>query len=170
MAFIELEDVHYTYPLPDGKALPALRGVSLHIAEGEYVAIVGANGSGKSTLARHLNGLLIPQRGQVRVAGYDTRERAQRRALRRLVGMVFQHPEDQLVAATVQDDVAFGLENQALPPTLIRQRVQEALEWVGLWEARHRPPLQLSAGQMQRVALAGVLALRPILKLSRFRG
>lgn len=161
MSFIVLEDVHFSYTLPDGKALPALRGVSLRIAEGEFVAVVGANGSGKSTLARHLNGLLLPQRGRVTVAGYDTRDRAQRRAIRRLVGMVFQRPEDQLVASTVQDDVAFGLENQALPPALIRARVREALEWVGLWEARARPPLQLSAGQMQRVALAGVLALRP---------
>ncbi len=161
MSLIELHNVHYAYTLPDGKALPALRGISLRIAEGEYVAIVGANGSGKSTLARHLNGLLLPQQGEVRVAGYDTRDRVQRRALRRLVGMVFQRPEDQLIAATVQDDVAFGLENQALPPTLIRQRVREALTWVGLWEARTRPPLNLSAGQMQRVALAGVLALRP---------
>ena len=161
VSFITLENVSYAYTLPDGKALPALRNVSLRLEAGEFVAIVGANGSGKSTLARHLNGLLLPQQGSVRVAGYDTRDRLQRRAIRRLVGMVFQRPEDQLIAATVQDDVAFGLENQALPPALIRQRVREALEWVGLWEARLRPPLQLSAGQMQRVALAGVLALRP---------
>ncbi len=161
MGFIIVDDLHYAYALPNGKALPALCGITLRIEAGEFVAVVGANGSGKSTLARHLNGLLLPQQGSVRVAGYDTRDRLQRRAIRRLVGMVFQRPEDQLVAATVQDDVAFGLENQALPSALIRQRVREALEWVGLWEARTRPPLQLSAGQMQRVALAGVLALRP---------
>jgi energy-coupling factor transport system ATP-binding protein len=133
----------------------------LHIEAGEYVAIIGANGSGKTTLARHLNALFVPDTGRVKVAGRDTREPANHREIRRTVGMVFQHPEDQIVASIVEEDVAFGLENLGLPPEVIRTRVREALEKVGLWSERLRPPHMLSAGQVQRVALAGVLAMRP---------
>ncbi len=161
--FIEIQDLTFTYTQSGAteSPLPALHNLSLRIDEGEYVAIVGANGSGKSTLARHLNALLRPQQGQVSVAGMDTRNAAHRGQIRALVGMVFQAPEDQLVATTVEDDVAFGPENLGIPSTEIQSRVQAALETVGLWEQRERPPLQLSAGQMQRVALAGVLALQP---------
>jgi energy-coupling factor transport system ATP-binding protein len=160
-AFIAVEDVSYAYPLPGGGAVPALRGVSLRIGLGEYVAVVGANGSGKSTLARHLNALLRPDAGRVRVAGLDTRDRDWLREIRRTVGMVFQRPEDQIVATVVAQDVAFGPENLGLPPDVIRARVREALEMLGMWDLRARPPHQLSAGQLQRVALAGVLAMRP---------
>jgi len=158
---LDIQDLYHTYTLADAHTLPALRGVSLRITAGEYVAIVGANGSGKSTLARHLNALLLPTQGQVLVAGRDTRKRAHLRDIRRTVGMVFQHPEDQLVATVVEEDVAFGPENLGLPPDEIAARVRAALETVGLWDARQRPPHLLSAGQMQRAALAGVLAMRP---------
>ncbi len=161
MAFIEIEGVTYAYPAADGAGRPALQKISLEIRAGEYVAIVGANGSGKSTLARHLNALLIPDRGQVRVGDRDTRERLHRPAIHRTVGMVFQRPEDQLVATTVEEDVAFGPENLGLPPTEIRRRVAEALAVTEMEEVRTRAPHHLSAGQMQRVALAGVLAMRP---------
>ena len=125
------------------------------------MAIVGANGSGKSTLARHLNALLVPDDGYVRVGGLNTRDPAHRAEIRRTVGMVFQRPEDQIVATVVEHDVAFGLENLGLPPDEIRARVEDALKAVSLWDERERPPHMLSAGQMQRLALAGILAMRP---------
>lgn len=160
-ALIELENVSFAYAAPGSAALPALDGVSLRIEAGEYVAVIGANGSGKSTLARHLNALLLPSAGVVRIAGMDTRDRQHRRAIRQTVGMVFQRPDDQIVATTVEEDVAFGPENLGLPPHEIRARVREALETVKLWDACLRPPHLLSAGQMQRTALAGVLAMQP---------
>ncbi|MEJ5309366.1 MAG: energy-coupling factor transporter ATPase [Anaerolineae bacterium] len=160
-SLIEFTNVTYAYPLPNGGRIAALREISLRIEEGEYVAIVGANGSGKSTLARHLNALLVPDEGRVMVAGLDTRDQAQHAAIHRTVGMVFQRPEDQIVASLVEEDVAFGAENMGLPPAEIRARVDEALAMVGMTEQRMRPPHQLSAGQQQRVALAGVLAMRP---------
>ncbi len=160
-ALIEFTNVTYAYPLPGGGHIAALREISLRIEEGEYVTIVGANGSGKSTLARHLNALLIPDSGHVTVTGLDTRDQSQHAAIHRIVGMVFQHPEDQIVASLVEEDVAFGAENIGLPPAEIRARVDEALETVGMSEMRLRPPHLLSAGQQQRVALAGVLAMRP---------
>lgn len=141
--------------------IPALSGISLHIAEGEYVALVGANGSGKSTLARLLNALLLPDRGTVKIANLDTRVQKNHAHIRRTVGMVFQRPEDQMIASTIEDDVAFGPENLAVPPEDIRARVRYALEMVDLWSIRHRRPDQVSAGQMQRIALAGVLAMHP---------
>ena len=143
---------------PDGRVL---RGVSLAVFPGEHLAIIGPNGSGKSTLARHLNGLLRPHRGTVLVRGRDTREPAALRAIRQTVGMVFQHPESQMVATIVEDDVAFGPENLAVPSGELHARVREALETVGMWEARDRPPHFLSAGQKQLVAIAGVLAMHP---------
>jgi energy-coupling factor transport system ATP-binding protein len=160
-AFIEVQNVSYAYPAPGGESIPALKGISLRIEAGEYVALIGANGSGKSTLARHLNALLLPDAGGVRVAGLDTRERSHHPTIHRTVGMVFQRPEDQLVATVVEEDVAFGPENMGVPSEEIRVRVRAALEAVDLWEERHRPPHMLSAGQMQRVALAGVLAMHP---------
>lgn len=161
MPFIEITDLTYTYPLPGGQPIPALRGISLNVEEGEYVAIIGANGSGKSTLARCLNALLLPTSGRVLIAGLDTRHTAHWQQIRTTIGMVFQFPEDQMVATVVEEDVAFGPENLGLPPEEIRRRVREALETVALWDQRHRPPHLLSAGQMQRVALAGTLAMRP---------
>jgi energy-coupling factor transport system ATP-binding protein len=163
---ILVDTISYTYrgaaTQAAGEAVPpALAELSLQIAEGEYVAIVGANGSGKSTLARHLNALLVPDTGSVRIAGLDTHDSRNYPEIRRMVGMVFQRPEDQTVATLVEHDVAFGLENMGLPTAEIRERVDEVLHALDLWEERHRPPHMLSAGQMQRLALAGVLAMRP---------
>ena len=151
----------FEYTSPDGQTFQALRDISIKIEEGEYIAIVGANGSGKSTLARHFNALLQPTSGTVLVAGRDTRERLYLQAIRKTVGMVFQFPEDQIVATVVEEDVAFGPENLGLEPVEIRKRVDDALKEVDLWEQRLRPPHLLSAGQLQRVALAGVLAMLP---------
>lgn len=174
---IVCEDIHFSYAASAGSGPdtgvphdreaaaqagpPVLRGVSLRIDPGEYVAIVGPNGSGKSTLARHLNALLRPASGRVLVAGLDTRDPAHTRAIRGTVGMVFQHPESQMVATIVEEDVAFGPENLGVPHAELRVRVREALELVGMWGARGRPPHLLSAGQKQRVAIAAVLAMRP---------
>ncbi|MGC9399331.1 MAG: energy-coupling factor transporter ATPase [Anaerolineae bacterium] len=158
---IALQNVSFAYRLPDGQRVPALRDVSLRIAPGEYVAVVGANGSGKSTLARHLNALLTPDSGTVAVKGLDTRDPTAHSEVRRTIGMVFQQPEDQIVATVVEDDVAFGLENLGVPPGEIRARVWTTLEEMDLWKERLRPPHLLSAGQQQRLALAGVLAMRP---------
>ncbi|HMN62987.1 MAG TPA: energy-coupling factor transporter ATPase, partial [Anaerolinea sp.] len=160
-ALISIENITFSYPGEGGNVEPALRDVSLAFEEGEFVAILGANGSGKTTLARHLNGLLLPEQGSVHVGRLDTREKGNLGWIRQRVGMVFQHPEDQIVATTVQEDVAFGPENLGLPPAEIRQRVDMAIEAVGLGAHRERPPHLLSAGQMQRLALAGVLAMRP---------
>ncbi len=158
---IEIDNVTFFHSGREAAAEPALRGLSLSIEAGEFVALIGANGSGKTTLARHMNALLLPTQGNVRVVGMDTRERRNWPAIRTAVGMVFQSPEDQLVSTTVEDDTAFAAENAGLPPEEIRRRVDEALRAVEMWEERKRPPHQLSAGQMQRVALAGVLAMRP---------
>ncbi len=162
---ISVHSVTYAYPAAGHHAgtseRAALRNVSLQIEEGERVAIVGANGSGKSTLARHLNALLLPTQGEVHVAGLDSRQVAHHPEIRRTVGMVFQRPDDQVVASVVEHDVAFGPENLGWPRDRIQTQVRAALEAVGLWEERLRPPHMLSAGQMQRLALAGVLAMRP---------
>jgi energy-coupling factor transport system ATP-binding protein len=125
------------------------------------VALVGGNGSGKSTLAKHLNALLVPTEGQVTVDGFDTRDADAIWEIRRRVGMIFEHPDDQLIASVVEEDVAFGPENLGLPPAEIRARVDEALRAVGLDALRRRPPHLLSGGQKQRVAIAGVLAMAP---------
>jgi energy-coupling factor transporter ATPase len=158
---IEIHDLSHTYQGNGTGPVNALQGISLTFRPGEFVAIVGANGSGKTTLARHLNALLLPTRGQVLVDGTDTRDRARRAAIRSQVAMVFQRPEDQIVATMVEDDVAFGPENLGLPTSEIQSRVRWALETVGMWDLRHRPPHLLSAGQQQRVATAGALAMRP---------
>ena len=160
-ALIDIRHISYAYPTPGRNTPPALNDLSLQIAAGDYVAIVGANGSGKSTLARHLNALLVPDDGYVRVGGLNTRDRAHHTEIRRTVGMVFQRPEDQIVATVVEHDVAFGLENLGLDPDIIRARVEDTLKAVSLWGERERPPHMLSAGQMQRLALAGILAMRP---------
>ncbi len=160
-SLIDLDAVSFAYRDPQGKTYPVLQDISLKIAEGELVAIVGANGSGKTTLIRHLNGLLLPDQGRVIIAGQDTRSADGRRAIHQQVGMVFQHPEDQIISSTLEDEVAFGPENLGLAPAEIQGRVEETLRSMGLWEIRLRPPHLLSAGQTQRLALAGVLAMRP---------
>jgi energy-coupling factor transport system ATP-binding protein len=140
---------------------PTLNDLTIEVNRGEWIALVGANGSGKTTLARMLNGLLQPQQGRVLVDGLDTREAAHLSQIRARVGMVFQSPEDQIISSLVKEDTAFGLENLGIPANEINRRVEEALKAVGMWEARDRAPHLLSAGQIQRVALAGVLAMQP---------
>ncbi len=158
---IDVHGLHHAYERPGVPPVEALRDVSLTLSAGEFVALVGANGSGKTTLARHLNALLVPTRGRVCVAGLDTADRANWPAIRSQVALVFQRPEDQIVATTVEDDVAFGPQNLGLPTDEIAGRVRWALDTVGMRDLRHRPPHLLSAGQQQRVAIAGALAMRP---------
>ena len=158
---IRIVNLTHVYTPPGREPVVALRNVDLTISAGEYVALIGANGSGKTTLARHLNALLLPTVGDVWVNGHNTRDPSAHRAIRADVGMVFQSPEDQFVATVVLEDVAFGPENLGVPTSEIRRRARVALERVGMWEARHRPPHMLSAGQQQRVAIAGALAMEP---------
>ena len=151
---------HLTYQYPDTE-LAAVKDVSLHIQEGSFVAILGHNGSGKSTLAKHFNGILQPVEGKVLVAGMDTSDPNQILNIRRTVGMVFQNPDNQIVANIVEDDVAFAPENLGVPSEEIRRRVDEALQLVEMYEYRMHAPHLLSGGQKQRVAIAGVIAMRP---------
>lgn len=160
-AFIEVQGLEHVYRLEGGDEIAALRGVNLAIARGELVALIGANGSGKSTLARHFNALLLPTSGEVWIDGLSTGDPGNLWEVRRRVGMVFQNPENQLVASTVEEDVAFGPENSGLPPAEIQERVDEALHAVGLEDDRTTPPQMLSGGQKQLVAIAGALAARP---------
>ncbi len=158
---IEVKNLNFSYQNPGEEIFPVLKDISLEINRGELIALVGANGSGKTTLARHLNGLLLPTSGEVRVNGLDTRDNAVLNTIRARVGMVFQFPEDQIVATSVEDDVAFGLENEGMPSHQITRKVKAALQEMGLWQLRDRPPHLLSGGQMQRLALAGILAREP---------
>ena len=155
---IQLENVSYAYPDADA---PALSGVSLEIARRSFVAVLGHNGSGKSTLAKCLNAIVVPQSGRVLVNGLDTADEDKLLEIRRTVGMVFQNPDNQIVASVVEDDVAFAPENLGVPPTEIRARVDEALRRVGMYGYRLHAPHLLSGGQKQRVAIAGVLAMQP---------
>ncbi|HPV99842.1 MAG TPA: ATP-binding cassette domain-containing protein, partial [Oscillospiraceae bacterium] len=138
-----------------------LDGVSMSICEGEIVAVLGHNGSGKSTLAKHFNSILIPASGKVTVDGMDTASEEKLYEIRQEVGMVFQNPDNQIVATVVEEDVAFALENLGVPPKEIRERVDDALRKVGMYDYRERAPYQLSGGQKQRVAIAGIIAMRP---------
>lgn len=160
-SLIEIKNLKHSYIDTDGNEIHALNGVSLDIYKGEFIAVIGANGSGKSTLARHMNALLLPTEGKCIVAGMDTADDKNLWNIRQHVGMVFQNPDNQIVAAIVEEDVAFGPENIGVPPAEIRTRVDNALASVGMTEyAKHAPHL-LSGGQKQRVAIAGVLALEP---------
>ncbi len=138
-----------------------LDGISLTVRRGEFLAVLGHNGSGKSTLAKHFNAILLPQQGRVVVEGMDTAEEEKLYDIRQTVGMVFQNPDNQIVATIVEEDVAFALENMGVPPAEIRQRVDDALRSVGMYEYREHAPHQLSGGQKQRIAIAGVIAMRP---------
>jgi energy-coupling factor transport system ATP-binding protein len=158
---LRVRGLRHTYALDSGVQIDALDGIDLDIAAGEFVALVGPNGSGKSTLAHHLNGLLLPSAGEVRVAGMLTSADQHKWRIRQRVGIVFQNPDYQLVASTVEEDVAFALENQGVPPDEMRQRVDAALRAVGLLDRANRPPHMLSGGQRQLVAIAGVLAVQP---------
>jgi len=164
--FIDIQHVTCTYAVQqvgnsEAHLVTALQDISLQVQEGEYLALLGHNGSGKSTLARHCNALLIPHQGKVFVAGYDTSETANQRTIRDTVGMIFQNPDNQLIATVVEDDVAWALAVRGYPAPVIRERVAEAMEAVGISHLRKLPPHHLSGGQRQRVAIAGVLALRP---------
>lgn len=158
---LETRNLTHTYIDGQNQEMTALKGINLSIAPGEFVAIIGTNGSGKSTLARHFNGLLLPTEGQCLVAGMDTSLEENLWPVRQQVGMVLQNPDNQIVAAIVEEDVAFGLENIGMPGPEIRPRVQQALEVVGMTEYAKHAPHRLSGGQKQRVAIAGVLALEP---------
>ncbi len=136
-----------------------LDGISLTVRRGEFLAVLGHNGSGKSTLAKHFNAILLPQQGRVVVEGMDTAEEEKLYDIRQTVGMVFQNPDNQIVATIVEEDVAFALENMGVPPAEIRQRVDDALRSVGMYEYREHAPHQLSGGQKQRVAIAGIIVL-----------
>lgn len=158
MSFIEAKEVYYRYPQAEKDALC---GVDLTVEKGEYVAVIGHNGSGKSTLARLLNGLLQPTKGEIFVDGISAADKKTLFELRKRVGVVFQNPDNQLVASIVEDDVAFGPENIGVPRKEIGERIDFALSAVGMQEYRKSMAPRLSGGQKQRVAIAGVLAIRP---------
>ena len=155
---IRIENITYAYPDAPG---PALDGVTLDILPGSFTAVLGSNGSGKSTLAKHLNAILTPASGRVLVDGMDTADEKNLLPIRRRVGMVFQNPDNQIVANVVEDDVAFAPENLGVEPAQIRRRVDAALQQVGMYDFRLHAPHLLSGGQKQRVAIAGVLAMEP---------
>ena len=155
---IVFDNVHYTYPADEKESLC---GVSLSIEKGSFVAVLGHNGSGKSTFAKHMNGILVPDEGRVLVEGLDTSDEEHIIDVRRRVGMVFQNPDNQLVANVVEDDVAFAPENLGVEPKEIRERVDAALRQVGMYDYRMHAPHLLSGGQKQRVAIAGVIAMQP---------
>ena len=155
---IKLKKVDYFYP---GSEQPALSDVDLNIAPGSFVAIMGRNGSGKSSLARLLNGLLLPTHGQVEVDGLDTRDRKANAAIKKKIGLVMSVPDNQMVAGSVEEDVAFGPENLGLSSLEIASRVEQALDLVGMKEFRYADPFSLSGGQKQRVCIAGMLAMQP---------
>lgn len=158
---IEVKNVTYRYDEDSKIQEAALDGVSLEVERGSFVAVIGHNGSGKSTLAKHLNALFLPSEGTVIVDGIDTHNEEAVWQIRRTAGMVFQNPDNQMVATVVEEDVAFGLENIGVPSPEIRKRVGEALETVGMTKYAKSSPYHLSGGQKQRVSIAGVLAMQP---------
>ncbi len=158
---ISVKNLEHTYIDGQNNKVLALSGINLDIAQGEFLAIIGSNGSGKSTLAKHLNGLLLPTQGSCTVAGLATSEEDQLWTIRQQVGMVFQNPDNQIVAAVVEEDVAFGLENIGVPSAQISSRVEKALSAVDMLAYKKHAPYRLSGGQKQRVAIAGILALEP---------
>ncbi len=159
---IEFKNVSFEYPSEtEGASVPVLQNVDLKIKEGEFVAVLGYNGSGKSTLAKLMNGILTPSSGDVLVKNMNTKQEEQLFDIRRNVGMVFQNPDNQIVASIVEEDVAFALENLGVEPLEIRRRVDEALETVGLTKRKLDSPSRLSGGQKQRVAIAGIIAMNP---------
>ncbi len=160
-AIVKTEDLRFSYPAAEGVTPVVLDGVTLSVEEGSFVAVLGHNGSGKSTLAKHMNAILLPTGGTVYVNGIDTADENRLLDIRRTVGMVFQNPDNQIVANVVEEDVAFAPENLGVPPEEIRQRVDDALKAVNMYPYREHAPHLLSGGQKQRVAIAGVIAMRP---------
>ena len=162
MKMVDIKDLTFKYTsAEDGLEKFAVNGVSLEVEKGEFLVVLGHNGSGKSTIAKHINALLLPTTGKVIVAGMDTSDPKNLWNIRSKAGMVFQNPDNQFVGATVEDDVAFGLENKGLPYKEMVSRVQEALSFVGMMDFKDREPARLSGGQKQRVAIAGIIAMRP---------
>ena len=155
---IAAKDVRFRYTPENSYAVD---GASMTIRKGEFVAVLGANGCGKSTLAKHFNAILLPESGTVTVEGMDTRDESHLYDIRQTVGMVFQNPDNQIVATVVEEDVAFALENLGVPPAEIRARIDEAMQMSGIYKHREKAPHKLSGGQKQRVAIAGVIAMRP---------
>lgn len=152
---------HYTDENGERTSPDILKDISLSIDKGDFVALLGHNGSGKSTFAKHMNAILLPSAGTMTVDGIDTKDESQRFTLRSHVGMVFQNPDNQIVATIVEEDVAFGPENLGIPPQEIWERVDDALKAVEMYDYREHAPSQLSGGQKQRVAIAGIIAMRP---------
>lgn len=161
MSFIEFDNVNYSYSAGTPSEVKAVKNCSFKIEEGDFIALVGHNGSGKSTLAKLINGLLLPNSGTVSVDGMLTSDKKKLFDIRKNVGVVFQNPDNQMVATIIEDDVAFGPENLGLPPAEIRERVDYALKSVNMYEYREGAPFRLSGGQKQRIAIAGVLAIKP---------
>ena len=153
------QDIHFRYD-PEQPGF-AVDGVSLEVKKGEFVAVLGANGCGKSTLAKHFNAILLPETGTVLVEKMDTKNEENLLAIRQKVGMVFQNPDNQIVATVVEEDVAIALENLGVDPKEIRTRIDDAMQMAGIYKHRHKGPHKLSGGQKQRVAIAGVIAMRP---------
>ena len=160
-AIIEIKDLHFAYSDTEEASPSVLNGVDLTIEEGSFVAVLGHNGSGKSTLAKHLNAIHLPTGGAVYIEGMDTAKEELLLDIRRTIGMVFQNPDNQIVANVVEEDVAFAPENLGVPSEEIRQRVDNALKAVGMYEFREHAPHLLSGGQKQRIAIAGVIAMQP---------
>lgn len=159
--FIRFENVKFRYDTEEGiSSRNVIDGVSFSVEKGSFVCILGHNGSGKSTLSKLTNAILTPTEGKVLVKGMDTTDENLRNDIRRTVGMVFQNPDNQIVATIVEDDVAFGPENLGVEPDEIRKRVDDALKSVGMYEFRHKEPHKLSGGQKQRIAIAGVIAMQ----------
>ena len=155
---ISAQDIRFRYA-PD--APWAVDGASVAVDKGEFVAVLGANGCGKSTLAKHFNAILLPEAGTVLVEGMNTADESHLYDIRQKVGMVFQNPDNQIVATVVEEDVAFALENLGVPPAEIRERIDDAMKMAGIYKHREKAPHKLSGGQKQRVAIAGVIAMRP---------
>lgn len=166
MSFIDADGVVYEYVRRDENGneiepIRALNGVNLKVSKGDFIAILGGNGSGKSTFAKHLNALLTPNEGTVLVSGIDTKDYDKRFEIRKKAGMVFQNPDNQMVASVVDEEVAFGPENLGIPTKEIRRRVDNALTEVGMIKYKDTSPIRLSGGQKQRIAIAGILAMEP---------
>ena len=156
---IKFDNVSFAYELEDEGVVNAVNDFSLDVPEGQFLAVLGHNGCGKSTVAKLINGILVPNKGKVTVEGMDTSDEEKTVDIRKTVGMVFQNPDNQIVATIVEDDVAFGPENLGVEPSEIRKAVDSALKAVGMYEFRKREPHRLSGGQKQRVAIAGVIAM-----------
>jgi len=158
---LKTEHMDFIYNPEEADQKQVLFDINLSVSPGEFVAVLGHNGSGKSTLAKHFNAILLPSGGTVYIDGINTVEEERLFDIRQTVGMVFQNPDNQIVATIVEEDVAFALENLGVPPQEIRQRVDDALKTVGMYEYREHAPHQLSGGQKQRIAIAGIIAMRP---------